>query len=60
MFLPLCGRELDRKTFDAIVQDSGLQLLKDVAWGGNHLEHRIMAGIAALGTPPALTKISSD
>lgn len=60
VFMPLCQKGLDKAKFDAIVQDSGLQLLKDIAWWGNHLESRIIAGTAGLGRPPALSKIASS
>ena len=32
VFMPLCQKGFDKAKFDAIVQDSGLQLLKDIAW----------------------------
>lgn len=32
VFMPLCQGGFDKAKFDAIVQDSGLQLLKDIAW----------------------------
>lgn len=60
IFIPLCDKGLDKELFNAIIQDSGLQLLKDIAWWWNHLEHRIMAGTAALGRPPAFTKLSGN
>jgi hypothetical protein len=60
IFMPLCDSWFSREKFEAIIQDSGLHLLRDIAWWGNHLEHRIIAGTAALGRPPALTELSSD
>lgn len=57
---PLCRANFSRDKFDAILHDSGLHLLRDIAWGGNHLEHRIIVGVAAFGNPPALSRVSQD
>lgn len=32
VFIPLCEKEFEREKFDAIIHDSGLQLLRDIAW----------------------------
>lgn len=57
---PLRSRWLDRQKLTALIHDSGLHLLRDIAWGWNHLEKRIIAGVGVFGRPPALTKIWSD
>lgn len=60
ILMPLCREKLSKNKFDAILHDSGLHLLRDIAWGGNHLEHRIIAGVAALGRPPAFSRVSEN